>query len=167
MLLTTRHAGVLQGRTSIELITGETPDISEYLDFGWYDIFWFKEDAGLGETQIGQFLGPSYKLGSLISYWKLLASGIPVSRTAIQCVTYLETCTNAIKKRFEVYEEAIKEIYHEKYTEEAFVGPNSTKPTMEIWAQLAEDDEDLQSDFNKLFDNPDAKESDDEFTPDL
>ena len=25
------------GRTSIEIITGETPDISEYIDFGFYD----------------------------------------------------------------------------------------------------------------------------------
>ena len=39
--------------------------------------------------------------------------------------------------------------------------------TIEMWAELAEDDKDLQSELNKLFDNPDVKESQKEFTPDL
>ena len=37
---------------------------------------------------------------------------------------------------------------------------------MEMWAELAEDDEDFQSEFNKLSDNPAVKEADKEFTPD-
>ena len=93
-----RHARRPQGQNSLELITGETPDISEYLDFGWYDRVWFKEDAGIGETQIGRFLGPSHKVGSLMSYWILPASVIPVPRTTVQRVTYLETCTDASKQ---------------------------------------------------------------------
>ena len=56
------HAGRLQGRNSLELTTLETPDISENLDFGWYDIDSFKEDTGLGETQIGKCIGPLHKV---------------------------------------------------------------------------------------------------------
>ena len=67
MQITASTAGKLQGRTTLELLTGETPEISEYLDFGWYDRVWYKEDAGLGETKIGRFLGPSHKVGSLMS----------------------------------------------------------------------------------------------------
>ena len=37
---------------------------------------------------------------------------------------------------------------------------------MEMWVELAEDDEDFQSDFNKVFDNSAVKESDEEFTTD-
>ena len=81
----------LQGRTPLELLTGETTDISEYLDFGWYDRVWYKEDAGLGDTKIGRFLGPSHKVGSLMSYWVLPKSGIIISRTTVQRVTHLET----------------------------------------------------------------------------
>ena len=80
-------------------------------------------------------------------------------------MSYLETCTNVSKQRFELYDKSIKEIFHGKYTEEAFAGPNSTNPTMEMWAKLAEDNEDFQSEFNKVFDNPDVKEVDEEFTP--
>ena len=41
------------GRTPIEIITGETPDISEYLDFGFYDWVVYHSNAGLGELSIG------------------------------------------------------------------------------------------------------------------
>ena len=56
----------------------ETPDISESLDFGWYDRVWFEEEAGLGENQIGRFLGSSHKVVSLTRNWILPTSGIPV-----------------------------------------------------------------------------------------
>ena len=42
------------GRTSIEIITGETPDISEYIDFGFYDWVTYRSNAGLGELSIGR-----------------------------------------------------------------------------------------------------------------
>ena len=160
MQLTARHTGILQGQSLLKLMMGGIPYISEYLNVGWSYRVWFKEDTGLRENQIGLFLGPLHKVGSLMSYWIFPASGIPVYRTRVQRVTYLETCTNNSKKRFKVYEKAIKGRFHEKFTEEAFAGHNTTRPTMEIWDGLAEDDKDFQSGFNKVFDNPDVKESD-------
>ena len=100
MQLTARTAVKLQGRTLFELLIGETPDISEYLDFGWYDRVWYKEDAGLGDTNLGQFLGSSQKVGSLMSYWVLTKSDILISRTTLQLVTHLERQTDANRKRF-------------------------------------------------------------------
>jgi hypothetical protein len=44
------YAGTLQGRTPMEALTGETPDTSEHLDFGFYDLVWYEEDAGLGDV---------------------------------------------------------------------------------------------------------------------
>ena len=76
-----------------------------------------------------------------MSYLILPESGIPVSIIRVQRVTYLETCTDSNKQRFEIYAKAIKEIFHDKYAKEAFAGPNSTNLTMEIWTDLAEDDE--------------------------
>ena len=83
MRMTASYAGRLQGRTPIEAITGETPDISEYLDFGFYDLVWFKEDAGIGEIKLGRFLDVSHSVGSLMSYQILPRWGIPVSRTTV------------------------------------------------------------------------------------
>ena len=60
MQITASFAADLQGRTPLEALTGETPDISQYLDFGFYDRVWFKEDAGVGDTKLGRFLGVSH-----------------------------------------------------------------------------------------------------------
>jgi hypothetical protein len=66
MRMTASYAGRLQGRTPMEALTGETPDISEYLDFGYYDLVWFQEDAGVGEIELGRFFDVSHSVGSLI-----------------------------------------------------------------------------------------------------
>ena len=54
MSLTSNSSFSLDERTPImEQVTGETPDISEYLDFGFYDWVWYKDNARLGENFIG------------------------------------------------------------------------------------------------------------------
>ena len=132
MQITASTAGNFQGRTPLEFLTGEAPEISEYLDFGWYDRVWYKEDTGHGETNLGRFLGPSHKVGSLMSYWVLPKSGIPISRTKVKRVTHLETQTDANSKCFEHFDTAITDKFHEVYTQESFSAPSSDKPIMEV-----------------------------------
>ena len=115
MQITASFAANLQGRTPLEALSGETPDISQYLDFEFYDQFWFKEDAGLGETKLARFLGIYHQVGSLMSYWVLPASGTPMSRAMVQRVTNLESQNEKYKKRFSVYDKSIAEIFNEKY----------------------------------------------------
>ena len=74
----------------MEIVTGETPDISEYTDFSFYDWITFKQDAGLGEVFIGRWLGVSHKIGQLMSYWILPPSSIPISCVTVQRLTNLE-----------------------------------------------------------------------------
>ena len=47
-------AGTLHGRMGLENVTGETPEISKYIDFRFYDPCWYKENAGMGETKMGR-----------------------------------------------------------------------------------------------------------------
>ena len=74
-------------RTPIEIITGETPDISEYVDFGFYDWVIYRSNAGLGEPSVGRWIGVSHKVGQLMSYWILPMSGIPISCVNVQRLT--------------------------------------------------------------------------------
>ena len=53
MQRTASNSGCLHGRTPLEQLTGETPDISEYLDFSFYNWCWYNDNAGLGETKLG------------------------------------------------------------------------------------------------------------------
>jgi hypothetical protein len=87
MRMTTSHAGRLQCRTPIKAVLGEMPDMLEHLDFGFYDWVWFKRDAGIGEIEIGKWLGMFKSMGSLMSYYALPITGVPVSRTTVQRVT--------------------------------------------------------------------------------
>ena len=145
----------------MEKLTGETPDISEYLDFGFYDLVWYKEDAGLGEIQLGRFLDVSHSIGSLMSYWILPVSGIPISRTTVQRMTELEKSTDVNKARIVKYDEAIAERFKEER-----LAKNGDKPDPEDWAELIESDPDFAEEFARTFDNPDIKEADDDFDPD-
>ena len=52
-------------------MTSETPDISEYLVFGFYDYVSYKDNSGLGMTAIKRGLEVSHRVGVLISYWIL------------------------------------------------------------------------------------------------
>lgn len=106
---TASNAGSLKGRTGLEKVTGETPEISEYLDFGFYDACWYRENARLGETKLGRWLGVSHKTGSLVSFWILTPNCRVVSRTSVQRVTNRELQEETTSKRLAGFDEATKE----------------------------------------------------------
>ena len=72
----------------------ETPDITKYLDFTFYD--WIKKctHAGLDELSIGRWLGVSHKVGQMMSYWVLTLSGHIISCITVQRLTKSEGNTN-------------------------------------------------------------------------
>lgn len=161
MRMTASHTGRLQGRTPTEAILGETPDISEYLDFGFYDWVWFKRDAGIGEIEIGKWLGVSKSTGSLMSYYVLPITGVPVSRTTVQRVTELEKQTEANQQRMAVFDKAIAAQF-----QEGSLVTTGGKPDLAAWSELLETDPDFAEEFAQTFDNPDVPEADAEFDPD-
>ena len=73
----------LKGWTPLERITGDTVDISEYLDLGFYDWCWYYENAGLGPTKLGRWLGVAHKVGGLMSYWILTVNCTVIARTTV------------------------------------------------------------------------------------
>jgi hypothetical protein len=69
MSLTANSSFQLEGRTPLEQqVTGETPNISEYLDFSFYDWVWCRNNAGVGDNMFGRWLGVSHHIGNLMSY---------------------------------------------------------------------------------------------------
>ena len=100
-----------EGRTPIEIITGETPDISEYLDFEFYDWVMYRSNAGLGEVELARWLGVSHRVGRMMSYWILPESGIPVSATTVQRMTFDEKNTDELKARMTAYDSKLQVIF--------------------------------------------------------
>ena len=81
----------------MKYVTGETPDISEYLYFGFYDHVSYKKNAGLGMTAIGRWLAVSHRVGRLMSYWVRIQKETVISRTPVQRLTSLENGIDEFK----------------------------------------------------------------------
>ena len=163
MQRTASSAGNLHDRTGLEKVTGETPEISEYVDFSFYDWCWYKENASMGEMKLGRWLGLSHQTGSLMSFWVLTPSCKVVSRTSVQRVTRLEMGEEATWKRTAAFDETIKLRLHDHahtLEEDGKVEPFdwSTHPFS--------DDPDFQEEFNSITSNEEVKDDDDHFTPD-
>jgi Reverse transcriptase (RNA-dependent DNA polymerase) len=94
----------LHGRTPLEHVTGETPDISEWLDCAFYDFVWYRDNAGLAEVQIGRWLGVSHHVGPAMSFWILTRTCAVISRTTVQRVTNLERQTEENKNLMQQFD---------------------------------------------------------------
>jgi hypothetical protein len=103
MNITANGSKYSAGRTPLEIITGITPDISEYLDFHIYSWVFFKMNAGLGPRQLGRWLGVSHRRGPLMTYWILTSHGDIISCDSVQRVTNVELDTDEIKQATQDY----------------------------------------------------------------
>jgi hypothetical protein len=84
--LLTRMSGGDDGRSGYEQVTGETLDISKWLDFEFYDLVWWwdrpnKPNINDETKRLGRWLGISHRVGSDLCYWIVTDSGQVVSKT--------------------------------------------------------------------------------------
>ena len=90
-------------RTGYEMITGKTPDISEYLDFDFYDLVWYWRAPHPSMTsntrELARWMGVAHRVGSDMCYWLMPVSGIPVVNSSVQHVTAEDIRDPDIKAR--------------------------------------------------------------------
>jgi hypothetical protein len=148
-----------EGRTPLEIITGDTPDISEYVDFDFYDWVTFRSNAGLGEVQLGRWLGVSHRVGRLMSYWILPESGIPVSATTVQRLTNAERATDETRSRMLEYEEKLKTVFEAQSAD-----ITQTLRDIDVSKVIDPDNEDpgFFEEFAKVIDNASLHHADDD-----
>ena len=159
--MTYTTAGGLDGSIPITHVTGETADISEYLDFGFYDPVWYKDNAGLSPEQPGRWLGVSSRTGRLMCYFILTQKGTVISRSTVQRVPNLERNTSRVKDIFDKFDTATA-----RKLQSPLKGYNGDKPNPEDWADLIENDEDFREEFNSIYNSENIHEADD-FTPEV
>ena len=164
MQRTSTEAGLANGRMPLEIITGDTPDISEFLDFGFYDWCWYSDAFGMAETELGRWLGVSHRVGSLMSYWLLTDKCKVISRTTVQRVTNLEMQEDVNKSRAQVFDQAI----HERIDDSAHYIIDSGKNEPKDWTtHLLDTDDDFHDEFNNVISHPEVKEADESFMPEV
>jgi hypothetical protein len=79
-------------RTQYEEVTGQTPDISKWLDFEFYDLIWWldcptKPNFTDATRRLARWLGISHHVGSNLRYWLITESGKIISKTSVEHVT--------------------------------------------------------------------------------
>ena len=153
--------GIGEGCIPLTQVTGETPDISEYLDFGFYDRVWFKDNAGTSPFEPGRWLGVSERIGRAMCYWVLNQRGEVVSRSTVQRVTNLEMSTIDIKETFQQFDQRIR-----KKLKSRDRGYDGDKPNPDDWADIIDEDDDFREEFQKIYNDKSIKEAD-EYTPEI
>ena len=98
--LLSRMARGTDQRTGYKEVTGQMPDISEWLDFEFYDLVWWLLDRPVKPNvtdvmqRLARWLGVSHRVGSDMSYWLITENGKIISKTSVEHVTrddYLQT----------------------------------------------------------------------------
>ena len=94
-------------RSGLERLTGDTPDISEWLDFSFFDLVWYhdnsKADTAEEQRHLGFWLGIAHRIGSDMCYWVLTKSGKVLARTTVQHVTAEEQAEPRMAERIQEF----------------------------------------------------------------
>ena len=95
----------------MEKLTGDTIDISEYLDFDFYDLVWYWDTLSgeKGEAFPGRCLRVSNIVGACICYWVLNKQGTAISRYNLKYVTKEYILNKKLKETLELDDKNIKE----------------------------------------------------------
>ena len=79
------------GCPDLEQLTGDMIDISECLEFEFYDLVWFWNNQSDDTKPIFvRWLGVSHRVGSDLFYWVLSEKGKVLSQTTVQHLTAVE-----------------------------------------------------------------------------
>ena len=99
-----------QGRTPYELVTGRTPDISEYVEFEWYEPLWYynQEDYPADRRLLGRWLGVAHRVGQACCYYILTASGQTIVRSTVQKVSEDEYKSTGFRDELTAYDLSIQ-----------------------------------------------------------
>jgi hypothetical protein len=101
----------LDWRTSSEVMTGETPDSSEYLNFDFYS--WVKyhdHTAGIADNVfLGRRLGVAHNVGQAMTYWILKDNGYVIARSTSRPLTQEEEQSKMEKQQRLDFQQNIRE----------------------------------------------------------
>ena len=76
----------LDGRTPFESVLGYTPDISELVEFGWYQWVWYHDPVHPERDNLGRWLGPAHNVGQGLAYYILNPNAEVIVRSTVSAI---------------------------------------------------------------------------------
>ena len=164
MALTHSSAGKLEGAIPLTEETGDTSDISEDLDFRFYEEIRFKDNAGFSHFEPGCWLGLSNHTGGLICCHVLTQRVTVISHSIFLIFTNIKKTPAEVKYMFQKFNEATQK----KMKICSGNGYIRDKPSPNHWEHLIENNSYFRKEFEIIYNNDKTLESDDEdYTPDV
>ena len=93
--LTVSKVPMMKGRTPHELVIGNTPDISVYSKFSWYEVVYYLDNDG--EQKVAHWIGHSENHGSGNCYWLLPESCKPIVRSTVWSIPEMEKTSDGTR----------------------------------------------------------------------
>ena len=105
----------LQGRTPYEVVMNYTPDISEYVNFHFYQ-WCYHWDELKGEKLLGRWLGVAHRVGQSMCYWVLTSTGKFIARSTVIPIPDVDLEVTTLKERMEKFTLSVNDVIgnHEK-----------------------------------------------------
>lgn len=157
--LTVHGTPTLRGRTAMELITGFTPDISEYTEFHIYEPVHYHSDEDFPHDKrvLGRWLGVAHDVGAPMCYWILSETGKKtIARSTVYKIPQLDTETDKFKSELAELDKKIHDRLGEELTEDDI--RDSTNRFIDLEDVIEELDWEA---FDKNLESPEA----DDYTP--
>ena len=137
-----------KGRSGYEMIFGNTPDISEYVEFEFYDFCWYwdtPQSYPHEKKSLGRWLGVAHRVGQSMVFYVMNANGKVIARSTVSPLEPSDYDVSETKNRMQTLDETVKKSIGD-YRNAANVS-NTQLPDM--------DNDDLQLQLSFCFDlNP-------------
>ena len=108
----------LHGRTPYEIVAGDTPNITEWLEYDFYQPVWFYSPAAfLVEKQLlRRWLGVAHRVGQALCYWILPLSGVPIARSMVQPILKDDLAMKEVIDELALYDMSIAVFFAKRIT---------------------------------------------------
>ena len=106
----------LHGRTPYEIVAGDTPNITEWLEYDFYQPVWFYSPAAfpVEKQLLGRWLGVTHRVGQALCYWILPVSGVPIARSTVQPISKDDLATKEVVDELASYDMSIAVFFAKK-----------------------------------------------------
>ena len=106
----------LQGRVPAEARLGNTPDISEFAQFEWYEFVKYHDGNDNHKVKYGRVLGPAKNSGANMCFYILTGNGSVIARDTVSSLDDEELRKESTKHRIREFDDFITAKYGDRKT---------------------------------------------------
>ena len=108
--LTATNIFDLNGRTPFETVLGFTPDISELVEFGWYQWVWYHDPVHPERDNLGRWLGPAHNIGQGLAYYILNSNAEVIVRSTVSTIIDDNICPTDLRIRQKEFTDRVESL---------------------------------------------------------